>query len=157
MVFSDVLLPAATLILGIGGGYILGRSLRQPAVHDRQRKLIESGPSNISGRGMFALQNIPGGQIIERCPVLELGEDDVGGELVNYVFYGDDSSTRLVAMGNGMLFNHSSFPNVGYYLEDTPLGPELVLYTLRDVKEGEELFYNYGDEWWSSRDMSMKS
>jgi len=54
-------------------------------------------------------------------------------------------------MGNGMLFNHSSTPNVAYYREESTLGPELVLYALRNISKGEELFYSYGDEWWSTR------
>jgi SET domain-containing protein len=117
------------------------------------QKNVRVGQSNISGRGVFALRNLSNGDIIERCPVLEVNEEDVGGELVNYVFYGDSEKQRLVAMGNGMLFNHSSFPNVGYYLEETALGPELVLYALRNIRKGEELFYNYGREWWSSRNL----
>jgi len=54
-------------------------------------------------------------------------------------------------MGYGMLFNHSSTPNVAYYREDTELGPEMILYALRNIRKGEELFYNYGDDWWTTR------
>ena len=54
-------------------------------------------------------------------------------------------------MGYGMLFNHSSTPNVAYYREETSLGPEMILYALRNIHKGEELFYNYGDDWWKTR------
>lgn len=137
---------------GLGLGFIIGKSYRKHT-EKQERRLVRVGRSNVSGRGVFAINNIAQGDIIERCPVLELDEDDVGGELMNYVFYGDDESTRLVAMGNGMLFNHSSFPNVGYYLDETPLGAELVIYALRNIRKDEELFYNYGDAWWTSRNM----
>lgn len=80
-----------------------------------------------------------------------MNDCDIGGELVNYVFYGSSERLRLVAMGHGMLFNHSSAPNVAYYREQGSLGTELVLYALRDIKKGEELFYSYGEEWWTTR------
>ncbi|MBN1279280.1 MAG: SET domain-containing protein [Chlorobium sp.] len=113
--------------------------------------LVRIGPSTVSGRGAFAAEPIRNGDIVERCPALEVTDKDVGGELLNYVFYGSDEHKRLVAMGNGMLFNHSSTPNVAYYREDTGLGAVLILYALRDIAKGEELFYNYGDDWWTTR------
>ncbi len=135
---------------GAGCGVVLGRKTAKRK-EDENRNTVRIGRSNVSGRGAFATRDLGNGDVIERCPVLELDERDVGGELTNYVFYGENEHKRLVAMGNGMLFNHSSMPNVGYYLEETPLGPELVLYALRAIRKGEELFYNYGEEWWSSR------
>ncbi|ARM30850.1 SET domain-containing protein-lysine N-methyltransferase [Prosthecochloris sp. HL-130-GSB] len=151
---SSFFLFTVVFLAGASLGLLLGILLRKNP--DKEGN-VRIGASNVSGRGVFALRDLRKGEIIERCPVLELDENDVGGELVNYVFYGDNASKRLVAMGNGMLFNHSSFPNVGYYLEDTPLGPELVLYALRNIRDGEELFYNYGDEWWTSREITMNS
>ena len=116
-----------------------------------KKEFVAIGASTVSGRGVFALKKIREGDIIERCPALEVTDKDIGGELLNYVFYGNNESARLVVMGNGMLFNHSSTPNVAYYREETGLGPELVLYALRNISKGEELFYSYGDEWWSTR------
>ena len=137
-------------VAGLGSGVVLGRKTANPR-RNENRSTVRIGRSNVSGRGAFTTRDLHNGDVIEHCPVLELDERDVGGELANYVFYGENEQKRLVAMGSGMLFNHSSMPNVGYYLEETPLGPELVLYALRAIRKGEELFYNYGDEWWSSR------
>jgi SET domain-containing protein len=127
---------------GIGAGMLLSK--KQPGT-------VAIRASTVSGRGAFSLKKIGEGDIIERCPALEVTDKDIGGELLNYVFYGSTESARLVAMGNGMLFNHSSTPNVAYYREQTALGPELVLYALRNIRKGEELFYSYGEEWWSTR------
>lgn len=144
------------LFTGTAGGFLLGRKLR-PSTDEALEVPVRVGPSNISGRGVFATRNIKNGDLVERCPVLQVDEEDIGGELLNYVFYGDNEKKRLVAMGNGMLFNHSSFPNVAYYLEETTLGPELIIYALRDIRKGEELFYNYGSEWWTTRDIRENS
>ncbi|MEI8102386.1 MAG: SET domain-containing protein [Chlorobium sp.] len=144
VIISMVLIIGITV--GVGAGMWLER--KAPWIH---RNNVTIKPSTVSGRGAFALGKIKDGDIIERCPALEVTDKDIGGELLNYVFYGSTEQDRLVAMGNGMLFNHSSTPNVAYYRENTSLGPELVLYALRDIGKGEELFYSYGDEWWSTR------
>ncbi len=149
-------LYATVFIIGIALGFLLARKM-QPVTDETAEAPVRVGQSNVSGRGVFATRNIKNGDLVERCPVLQLDENDIGGELLNYVFYGDNEKKRLVALGNGMLFNHSSFPNVAYYLEETPLGPELIIYALRDIRKGEELFYNYGSEWWTTRNISETS
>ncbi|NTW52607.1 MAG: SET domain-containing protein [Chlorobiaceae bacterium] len=143
---------AATLLLaaGLAAGIPVGMLLRKkrPGV---RRGLVGIDASTVAGRGAFALKAIREGDIVEQCPALEVTEKDIGGELVNYVFYGSAENKRLVVMGYGMLFNHSSQPNVAYYRQDSATGAEMVIYALRDIRKGEELFYNYGDEWWSTR------
>jgi len=140
------LILALCLLIGIGSGMLLAN--RAPWV---QKKIVSIEASPVSGRGAFALTNIKEGDIIERCPALEVSDKDVGGELLNYVFYGQTEKHRLIAMGNGMLFNHSSTPNVAYYRENSSLGAELILYALRNIRKGEEMFYSYGDDWWTTR------
>ena len=136
--------------IGLIVGTVIGMLMKKRPM-SCQRGMVSIGPSSVSGRGAFSLENIKEGEIVERCPAIEVTDRDVGGELLNYVFYGSVESSRLVVMGYGMLFNHSSIPNVAYYREQTALGPELVIYALRDIRKGEELFYNYGDEWWTTR------
>ncbi len=136
--------------VGIAAGLTTGIFITSKALTGK-KGCVTTGASTVSGRGAFALKKIRDGDLIERCPALEVTDKDIGGELLNYVFYGSNESARLVVMGNGMLFNHSSTPNVAYYREETGLGPELVLYALRNISKGEELFYSYGDEWWSTR------
>ena len=144
-----ILIPIV-LFIGIMAGSSIGLFLAKRA-SSGLGEFVRIGPSTVSGRGAFALKKINEGDIIERCPALEVTDQDVGGELLNYVFYGSTESTRLVVMGNGMLFNHSSTPNVAYYREQGELGVELVLYALRNISKGEELFYTYGDDWWATR------
>jgi len=144
-----VIIPAL-LVSGILLGIVIGIFLHIKS-SSIKRGAVAIKASTISGRGAFATENIKDGAIIERCPALEVTNRDIGGELVNYVFYGNSETARLVVMGYGMLFNHSSTPNVAYYREDTELGPEMILYALRNIRKGEELFYNYGDDWWTTR------
>jgi uncharacterized protein len=141
-----ILAAASGIALGIPAGLLLRRKNRTIG-----RGAVSIGASTVSGRGAFASRSISESEIIERCPAIEVTDGDVGGELLNYVFYGSAENLRLVAMGYGMLFNHSPQPNVAYYRDDSPLGAELVLYALRDIRKGEELFYDYGNDWWTTR------
>lgn len=150
MNFSPVVIIPLMLLIGTIAGVAIGLFLGKRASTSRD-KLVTIGASTVSGRGAFALKAISEGDIIERCPALEVTDQDVGGKLLNYVFYGSTESARLVVMGNGMLFNHSSTPNVAYYREQGEIGLELVLYALRNIQKGEELFYSYGEEWWATR------
>jgi len=149
---TPALFFAATIIFaaGVAAGTLATVFLRKktPKV-SRGAVLIDS--SKVAGRGAFALKAIKEGDIVERCPALEVTDKDIGGELLNYVFYGSAEDRRLIAMGYGMMFNHSPQPNVAYYREDGPTGAELVIYALRNIAEGEEMYYNYGDDWWTTR------
>jgi uncharacterized protein len=51
-------------------------------------------------------------------------------------------------LGCGMLYNHSSDPNVEY-VQDEP--STITFLALRAVKPGEELTIDYGEEWWETR------
>jgi hypothetical protein len=147
----DIYLVATiSALFGAAAGIPVGMFLRRKKASIR-RGAVRIDASTVSGRGAFADREISAGDVIERCPALEVTDKDVGGELLNYVFYGKAENLRLLAMGYGMLFNHSHQPNVAYYREDSMLGAELVLYALRDIRKGEELFYNYGDDWWTTR------
>ena len=150
MEFNLFLIIPIVFATGIAIGITSGIFLAKKTLTGK-KECVAIGASTVSGRGAFALKKVRDGDIIERCPALEVTDQDIGGELLNYVFYGSTETARLVVMGNGMLFNHSSTPNVAYYREETGLGPELVLYALRNIKKGEELFYSYGDQWWSTR------
>ena len=49
-----------------------------------------------------------------------------------------------------MLYNHSYEANLEYVQE----APRVIAFvTLRDVEPGEELTIDYGQEWWSTRNL----
>jgi uncharacterized protein len=146
LLLETIIIFATGLVAGVLVTVLLRK--KTPRV---SRGAVRIDASRVAGRGAFALKPIREGDIVERCPALEVTDKDIGGELLNYVFYGSAENRRLVAMGYGMLFNHSPQPNVAYYREDGPTGAELIIYALRDIRKGEELYYNYGDDWWTTR------
>ncbi|KFY95064.1 hypothetical protein V498_03536 [Pseudogymnoascus sp. VKM F-4517 (FW-2822)] len=110
------------------------------------------------GRGVFAGRDIPGGTILEVCPVLILdpqeNEEHVRKtDLYNYTYNWPlpaaegskvPGKTQAVVFGIGSLFNHSQRrQNVGW-MRDVSKG--VVVYrTLQDVRKGDELCISYGD------------
>jgi hypothetical protein len=100
------------------------------------------------GRGVFATRRFRKGQLIERCPTVEVADGDVVGRLDDYVYASVKKGDSLIVLGYGMLYNHSADPNVEYDQEE----PSTIEYrAVRTIEPGEELTIDYGDEWWDTR------
>ena len=96
---------------------------------------------------MFAARPFRMGEIVERCPTISVPEGEVSGKLMNYVFQPEDGYV-LVVLGYGMLYNHSSRPNLAWVQSDRAT----VTFTAkRAIKQGEELTHDYSRQWWAQR------
>lgn len=99
---------------------------------------------NRYGRGLYARRNLRRGALIEVSPVIVINRNDVGDDemLSNYVFEWSRGK-RAVALGMGSLFNHSStVPNAWWeVVRDKKV---LRFYAAKDIREGDEIFVNYG-------------
>jgi uncharacterized protein len=109
---------------------------------------IKEGPR---GRGVFATRAFVEGEVVERCPTVEVPDDDVSGLLGDYVFTSNNEGDVLLVLGLGMLYNHSADPNLEYLQKD----PSTITFRARKkVKRGDELTIDYGEEWWSDRGLT---
>jgi uncharacterized protein len=112
---------------------------------------VEIRAAGAKGRGVFARVPIRKGEVIERCPVIELDRDTgmfinglVLGEYV-YQWDGKDGESGVaVALGYGSLYNHSYTPNAVY--EQREREKLLVIRALRDIPAGEEVQVNYNGQ-----------
>ena len=106
--------------------------LLQPAGSD----LVEPRQSPIHGTGVFALLKLEQGRLIGRykgTPTM------VDGKYVLWI-EGDDGTWEGVdGAGDLRFLNHSRSPNVFFD------GPDL--YALSDISPGEELLFDYGEDW----------
>jgi len=109
---------------------------------------VRPGPH---GRGVFATRRFAKGEVVESCPTVELPDGDVTGRLGDYVYTSIKEGDVVLVLGYGMLYNHSSNPNVEY-VQDEP--STMMFIALRAVRPGEELTIDYGEEWWQTRGLT---
>lgn len=114
---------------------------------------ITVADSPVHGQGVFALVDIKKGEVIERCPYIVIDDDDLQDEnrLNDYLFTSPDASTDyLVVMGYGMMYNHHDKANSEWEIDEDN---RFVRFTaMRNIKKGEEIFQNYGEEYWKTRE-----
>ena len=100
-----------------------------------------------AGRGVFAGRDIKKGELIEKCPIIEVPAGDMvklnQSVLVAYFFYyGEDQS--LVALGFGSIYNHSYEPNAKYEIKSEEMVIDFV--ASGDIKKDDEIMVNYKGE-----------
>ena len=109
--------------------------------------------SPIHGLGVFALQDVAAGETLERCPYIVIDDDDLqeANRLNDYLFTSPaDPNDYLVVMGCGMLYNHAAPGNAKWEVDEAD-NRFLRFYAGCDIKAGEELFHDYGEEYWTTR------
>lgn len=112
--------------------------------------------SNISGYGVFAIEDIKAGDMIEECPAILLDttfSQNKDWVLSRYAFAWSanteitrvNGSTMTLVLGNGMMYNHDDLPNA-YFVQDSCL-KIFRLYAISDIKMGDEITWYYGEEY----------
>tara|TARA_B100000900_G_C20328894_1_gene613360 strand:+ start:123 stop:509 length:387 start_codon:yes stop_codon:yes gene_type:complete len=109
--------------------------------------------SPVHGQGVFAKRAIVEGEIIERCPYIVIDDDDLAeaNRLQDYLFTSpDEPGDYLCVLGYGMMYNHSDEPNAEWEIDEDDI--QFVRFTaLKPIADGEEIFQNYGDDYWETR------
>jgi hypothetical protein len=109
------------------------------------------------GHGIFTTQTLAADTTLEECPYLRIDANECTGTLDDYVFNLETAEDNGVSdvyslvLGWGSLFNHADDHNTEYWHDtDRDL---IVFHTIKKVAAGQQLFVNYGQAWWSSREM----
>lgn len=104
------------------------------------------------GRGVFALEDIAKGELIEAAPVIVVAAADVpesGGAPDGYLLDwepDEEGQEHCMPLGYIMLYNHSKNPTL--YLENDSEELTISSFAGRDIKAGEELTWDYSCEIW---------
>ncbi|NCW30092.1 MAG: SET domain-containing protein [Alphaproteobacteria bacterium] len=114
---------------------------------------IEVRDSPLHGLGVFACVDLPKGSLIERCFYLVIDDDDLHeiNRLNDYLFTSPDvKSDYLCVLGCGMIYNHGSPANAEWQIAD--VDNRFIEFTaLADIRAGDEILHDYGEEYWASR------
>jgi len=116
--------------------------------YDYYKTEIRKSP--VHGKGVFALRNIKKGQLVETCNFVP---QDVRGSMVDYDTNSQRFEEGIVIFGIYPFINHGKHnANVEVHSIDNE---ELVAHivAIKDIKKGDELFQDYGDDYWCSRDV----
>lgn len=102
-----------------------------------------------AGTGVFATETIPKGTVVERCRMLITScTAPEGDDLWSYVMkspWNDNES--IVGLGNALMYNHNVSPNTKH-VNANRQHRTIEMVTTRDVKKDEELFVDYGHDFW---------
>lgn len=104
------------------------------------------------GRGVYALENIPAGTMVETAPVIVVAASAVpeeGGAPDGYLLDWEpeeEGQEHCMPLGYIMLYNHSTKPTLR--LENDHEEYTIASIALRDIKAGEELTWDYSCEIW---------
>lgn len=100
------------------------------------------------GHGVFSKESIPKDTFVEIAPVLEFNsKDGVPGPIMDYTVAWNGNLG--VGLGWTMLYNHSDDSNCAFSMN--LYDGLLAILSKREIKEGEELTVDYGENWFSSR------
>ena len=102
------------------------------------------------GRGVFTSQSIPAGTMVENSPVIVMKKEDrlhLDKTLLHdYIFeWGVNKDQCCMALGLIPIYNHSYESNCEYFMDFDE--QTMMVKTVRDIKEGEELTVNYNGDW----------
>jgi SET domain-containing protein len=114
-----------------------------------QNKLIVK-KSKLHGYGVFAGKTIKKGEKIEECYMLVTKRDDIALEN----FYFDARGRNALLLGFGCIYNHSNDPNADYVLKIKQR--VAIIKATKLIPKGNEIFIDYGEEWFSSRGKKSK-
>lgn len=104
------------------------------------------------GRGVYALEDIAQGTLIESAPVIVVAASAVpedGGAPDGYLLDWEPEEKgfeHCMPLGYVMLYNHSRKPTLR--LENDHEELTITSFALRDIKAGEELTWDYSCEIW---------
>lgn len=94
--------------------------------------MFEVKESPLHGRGLFATQHIPEGEVIGWLKTKKAKKSKLDGPYVLWV--GGKKPVRVTC--DLRFINHSSKPNAAYY-------DDLSVMAVRDIAPGEEILHNY--------------
>jgi uncharacterized protein len=121
-------------------------------IEQKIKLIIKESKIKNSGLGVFAGEEIKKGTIIEKCPLIKLKIEDINKKSLinNYFFKTKDSNNSMVSLvfGYCSIYNHDKDKcNIYHYQDDL-----MYIVSIRNIKKGEELYLDYGHEYWSFDD-----
>lgn len=112
--------------------------------------------SSTHGIGCFATRNINKNEIVGAEPYFVFTNGYLHTELEDYFWSFENK--KYIINGLGSYCNHSYDNNVTLLFNDIKQNMKFIrVKAIKDIKKGEELFTNYGEIYWNSRNLNPQS
>lgn len=101
--------------------------------------------SGLHGMGLFAVRDLPAGERLIEYKGIRYGKDELPDMTDQGItkFLRLSDGTGIDGTGWASLANHGCAPNCEVVEEDGTAPPRAWLYTIKDVRQGEELVWDY--------------
>jgi SET domain-containing protein len=129
------------------------------------KKIVVKLSSPEMGIGIFATEDIAEGELIERCPMIQMAwksNYQRDPQIFNYLYSNsqcpcDDckrhGNSMYMVLGYGMLYNHQDQPNTKWEFNFKNLLGDVI--AIKPIKAGEEIFVTYGPKYFKNRNKVM--
>jgi hypothetical protein len=130
-------------------------------IYYQPKKIIVKLSSPEMGIGVFATEDIEEGDLVERCPMIQMGwksKYQKDPQIFNYLYSNsncpcDDckkhGNTMFMVLGYGMLYNHQDQPNTKWNFNFKNLIGDVI--ATKPIKKGQEIFVTYGQNYFKNR------
>jgi SET domain-containing protein len=101
------------------------------------------------GRGVFAARDISAGTVLDLAHCIPFPKDALKGTPIeHHLFDCEQDNQKCIVLGVQQLVNHADAPNCDWEVVVDGGQRMHKLYTMRDIKAGEELSIDYGVPLW---------
>ncbi len=111
-------------------------------------QLIKVRRTKNKGRGVFALKDFEIGEIVEKCPIINITPKErkrcEKTVLNNYIYPWRSTRSGSIVLGYGSIYNHSFNPNADW--KQNFKEEKMTYRALKEIKMGEEITVNYNGE-----------
>ena len=113
------------------------------------------------GLGVFATRDIKEGELVERCPMIQMAWKSNylrDPQIFAYLYSNSKcpcedckrhGNSMFMVLGYGMLYNHKDEPNTKWNFNFKNLIGDVT--ALKPIKAGEEIFVSYGSKYFQNR------
>lgn len=120
------------------------------------------GKSSVHNRGVFANKDISMDEIVERCPMIPLGfrsRYHSDPQIYRYLYSQPTCPCQecknhgfifYMVLGYGMMYNHQDDANTTWKFDWNNLIADVI--ANRDIKQGSEIFVDYGSKYFMNRE-----
>ena len=117
--------------------------------------------SKVHGRGVFSTQKILKGEIVERCPLIQMeyrSKYQLDPKIFEYMYAQPPCKCKdcdnhgmifHMVLGYGMMYNHQDIPNTVWKFNYRQLLADVIC--TKDINPGEEIFVSYGAVYFTNK------